>query len=101
MKSFVVGLLIFLGLPAIKASDTAADRSSLREVNAFYVVVEDIDRNAVGLTPDDIRIDVEQSCRRAGVTVTEANSTLTFLYIHLQLMRPELKRGRSSNGHVA
>jgi hypothetical protein len=83
------GLVISLTVPKMKAGDD----SSLGGVKAFKVIVEGIQKNIPGLTPDDLQTDVELRCRQAGVKLE--NSPGVYLYIDVALQELFYANGRS------
>jgi hypothetical protein len=86
---FTAGLLISLSVPLMGAGDDL----SLRGVKVFKVIVEDIPKNAPGLTPDDLQTDVELRCRKAGIKLE--NSPGVYLYINVGLQELFYANGRS------
>jgi hypothetical protein len=94
-RTFRVGLLLILSLPLLSAQPPrfSDQDSSLRDVKKFTVIVEDIQRNAPGLTPDDFQTDVELRCRQAGIKLE--NTAGIYLYVNVGLQELFYANGRS------
>lgn len=94
-RIFTVGLLLTLSLPLPRAQTLrfSDQDSSLRDVKAFQVIVEEIQRNAPGLTPDDFQTDVELRCRQAGIKLE--NTPGVYLYVSVGLQELFYANGRS------
>jgi hypothetical protein len=93
-RMFTVGLLLALSLPLLRAQTRFSDQdSSLRDVKTFKVIVEGIQRNAPGLTPDDFQTDAELRCRQAGIKLE--NTPGVYLYINVGLQELFYANGRS------
>lgn len=99
MKCFVICLLISLSVPAIRAIDIPATRRSLRGVDAFNVVVDLQNGNALGLTNDEIQTDVELRCRQAGVKI-DKTLIQPDLYVNVQVMQLQIKSGQRLDGYA-
>jgi hypothetical protein len=97
-RMFTVGLLLTLSLSLLRAqpprfSGFSDDDSSLRGVKPFEVVVEKIQKNAPGLTPDDFQTDVELRCRQAGIRL--GNTPGVYFYVNVGLQELFYANGRS------
>jgi hypothetical protein len=94
-RMFTVGLLLTLSLSLLRAQPPrfSDQDSSLRDVKSFEVVIENIQKNAPGLTPDDFRTDVELRCRQAGIRL--GNTPGVYLYVNVGLQELFYANGRS------
>lgn len=83
----IVMSLSTIGLPAVRASDTA--RNSLRHVTELTVVVEEPDEELkdCGLTERMIQTDTELKLRLADVTVSD--STDSWLYVNVNAIKAD------------
>jgi hypothetical protein len=80
---------VVFALPAL-ASDSPADRATLRGLKEIHVTVEPLNPEVEkdGLTSSQLQFDIEARLKKAGIAVI-SNSAPYFLYVDANLMKVE------------
>lgn len=85
----MLGLLCCLLLLQFVASAQSYQAGSLRGLDSFSILVEDLgpEAGAINLTKEDLRRDVELKLRIAGVTIAESALSNPRIYVNLSVLK--------------
>jgi hypothetical protein len=97
-RLLVIGFLATLCLPLLASED---DDASLRGLNAFKVVVENLNADSIqaGLNLQDIQTAVELRCRVAGVPISPTSSGY-YLYVNITSVQRHYLSGEPTGDYA-
>ncbi len=83
-RSILALSLLLASTPTVNA-DTPIEAASLRGLASLHVLVEYLPESAkqLGISEDTLRTFAELKLRQNGITVTDANGSLPYLYVNL------------------
>src|SRR5258708_660672 len=89
--AFALGIFLVVPSLPVFASDSTADRETLRGLKAIKVVVEGVtpDLEHEGLSRDQLQIDIEEQLRKAGINVDRSANE----FLGLGIISGRLKEG--------